>query len=402
MVLKMNSSLLIFGVRTSKSIILIALLFCILGLPSSLRAEMSDAEKKAAFMKTRETIKPVSKTSSSAKPRPKPRSSSSSSKSEGSSRRRTKASPSPTPRKSQKATPKKSQGSQPKKSPKSKSEQDSPKKTAKEAPSPEPDHDNEKTEPPSSKGDDFIVIPGETPSDHKPPVEAPPTPATTSKPAPAPIFQPQIPQGKTPAGRELAAPILIEKSGAQDFEDEEEPRPKSFFGGFMKRWRYLSPSLRKAIDNAQVQRGRWKYIVVHNSGTRQGNARVFDVYHRRVRKMQNGLAYHFVIGNGNSSGNGQIEIGNRWTRQINGGHVASDYLNDIALGICLVGDLNRDTPTKDQLGALDELCTYLRGRVGKVKGKSAIVLGHKEINPKPTDCPGDRFPLGWLRKKFSN
>ena len=57
MVLKMNSSLLIFGVRTSKSIILIALLFCILGLPSSLRAEMSDAEKKAAFMKTRETIK---------------------------------------------------------------------------------------------------------------------------------------------------------------------------------------------------------------------------------------------------------------------------------------------------------------------------------------------------------
>ncbi len=400
MVLKMNSSLLIFGVRTSKSIILIALLFCILGLPSSLRAEMSDAEKKAAFMKTRETIKPVSKTSSSAKPRPKPRSSSSS-KSEGSSRRRPKASPSATPKKSQKSTQKKSQDSQPKKSQKSKSEQESPKKNAKGTPAPEPDRDNEKTEPPSSKGDDFIVIPNETPADHKPPVEVPSTSATTSKPAPTPIFQPQIPQGKTPAGRELAAPILIEKSGAQEFADEEPPA-KSFFGVFMKRWHYLSPSVRKAIDNAHVQRGRWKYIVVHNSGTRQGNARVFDVYHRRVRKMQNGLAYHFVIGNGNSSGNGEIEIGNRWTRQINGGHVASDYLNDIALGICLVGDLNRDTPTKDQLGALDELCTYLRGRVGKVKGKSAIVLGHKEINPKPTDCPGDRFPLGWLRKKFSN
>jgi hypothetical protein len=168
----------------------------------------------------------------------------------------------------------------------------------------------------------------------------------------------------------------------------------------MKRYRYLTPSIRKAIDSAKVQRGRWKYIVVHNSGTRQGNARIFDLYHRNVRKMQNGLAYHFVIGNGNSSGDGQIEIGNRWVRQINGGHVASDYLNDISLGICLVGDLNRDLPTRDQLGALDELCTYLRDRVGKVKGRPAIVKGHKEINPKPTDCPGDRFPLGWLHKRF--
>jgi hypothetical protein len=53
-----------------------------------------------------------------------------------------------------------------------------------------------------------------------------------------------------------------------------------------------------------------------------------------------------VIGNGTSSGDGEIEIGNRWRRQINGGHVHSDFLNNIALGICFVGDFNRDTPTK--------------------------------------------------------
>jgi len=28
---------------------------------------------------------------------------------------------------------------------------------------------------------------------------------------------------------------------------------------------------------------------------------------------------HFVIGNGTSTGNGQVEVGNRWRRQINGG-----------------------------------------------------------------------------------
>jgi len=50
--------------------------------------------------------------------------------------------------------------------------------------------------------------------------------------------------------------------------------------------------------------------------------------------------------------------------------------------------------------ALDELIRYLRRRVGKVDGKYSTVRGHKEINPRPTDCPGNRFPLNWLHKSF--
>ena len=140
--------------------------------------------------------------------------------------------------------------------------------------------------------------------------------------------------------------------------------------------------------------------MVHNSGTRQGNARIFDYYHLHTRHMPNGLAYHFVIGNGTSTGDGQIEIGGRWTRQINGGHVHSDYLNNIALGICLVGDFNHDLPTRAQYAALDELITYLRKRVGRVDRRLSIVKAHKEINPVPTDCPGTRFSYTWLHRKF--
>jgi hypothetical protein len=172
--------------------------------------------------------------------------------------------------------------------------------------------------------------------------------------------------------------------------------------GSHKIYTYLNASTRAAIDRAAVRRGRWKYIVVHNSGTREGNARIFDIYHLRVRHMKNGLAYHFVIGDGHGSGDGAIEIGHRWTAQLNGGHVASDYLNDIALGICLVGDFNRDLPTKAQIAALDELVGYLRDRVGKSQGRRAIVHAHKEINPKPTDCPGDRFPYSWLHARFGS
>jgi hypothetical protein len=211
-----------------------------------------------------------------------------------------------------------------------------------------------------------------------------------------------------PHGAEPSAPITIEKSGVeaeQGLEPVPEPAHEGFWSrlfGSHKTYAYLTPSVRRAIDGAPVKRGRWKYIVVHNSGTREGNARVFDVYHRRVRHMQNGLAYHFVIGDGHGSGDGQIEIGDRWKRQINGGHVASDYLNDIALGICLVGDFNRDQPTRAQVAALEELISYLRERVGKSQGRRAIVHAHKEINPRPTDCPGDRFPYGWLHAKFGN
>ena len=158
--------------------------------------------------------------------------------------------------------------------------------------------------------------------------------------------------------------------------------------------------VKKGIDGAPVKKGRWKYIVVHNSGTRQGNARIFDYYHRNTRKMPNGMAYHFVIGNGSSSRDGEIELGSRWNKQINGGHVHSDYLNFISLGICLVGDFNRDKPTRKQLEALDELIRYLRTRCGRVEGKYSIVRAHKEINPVPTDCPGDRFPVQWLRRRF--
>ncbi|MGA3170220.1 MAG: peptidoglycan recognition family protein [Chthoniobacteraceae bacterium] len=236
-----------------------------------------------------------------------------------------------------------------------------------------------------------------------------------------PIRTPEPYDTQTPIPRAAPAPtpppnptgvqVDIEKEGLEEEGGLVPPPPPppvhrhwwQFFGGEEEpQYSFLTKAIRDAIDRAPVARHRWRFIVVHNSGTRQGNARIFDYYHRYVRKMPNGLAYHFVIGNGTSSGNGQIEIGNRWTKQLQGGHVHSDYLNNISLGICLVGDFNRDLPTKEQLEALDELIRYLRIRVGKIDRKPAIVKAHKEINPPqwPTDCPGDRFPYHWLHERF--
>ncbi|MBX7158097.1 MAG: LysM peptidoglycan-binding domain-containing protein [Verrucomicrobiae bacterium] len=172
------------------------------------------------------------------------------------------------------------------------------------------------------------------------------------------------------------------------------PKPDSSKGGdnyiFLQR-------VKAKIDQPRVKPGRWKYIVVHHSGTRQGNAQIFDTYHRKVKRMENGLAYHFVIGNGSSTRDGEIEVGNRWMKQLQGGHLYSEYLNTIAIGICFVGDFNRDKPTAKQIAACIELIDYLKKICGNSKIKFCL---HREINPRPTDCPGDRFPATLLHRRL--
>ncbi len=230
---------------------------------------------------------------------------------------------------------------------------------------------------------------------------------TTVRP-PLPVATPPTPVAR-PEATAFPDAITIEKSGLEETQGFEPPPPppprRGFFarlfgGGGRRSYRYLNRSVIDQIRKAPVQKARWKFIIVHNSGTRQGNARAFDYYHRRVRRMQNGMAYHFVVGNGTSSPDGGIEIGERWRRQINGGHVHSDYLNNISLGICLVGDFNRDQPTRAQLEATEELIKYLRERCGRADGRVIGVRPHKEMNPprRATDCPGDAFPYAWFRR----
>ena len=248
--------------------------------------------------------------------------------------------------------------------------------------------------------DDATPRAATTPRPTLTPPELPPqraVPAPTVQPTEAPILRTTPPVGQLPAD------ITIEKSGLEEEQGYEPPPPPPprrgffarLFGGREASYRYLNRGVMEAIRNAPVKRNRWKFVIIHNSGTRQGNARAFDYYHRKVRRMSNGMAYHFVVGNGTSSGNGEIEIGDRWRRQINGGHVHSDYLNNIGLGICLVGDFNRDRPTKAQMEATEELIKYLRQRCGKME-----VRPHREMNPPrwATDCPGDAFPYGWFRR----
>ncbi len=319
-----------------------AFLFLALLAGTITRAELTEEQKKALFLKSREKMRTVA---------------------------------TPTPEES--ATPKRKP--KPAERPPAKKK----KKSSPPKPTPEPEETPARTPKPSAK---------ETPRRRAPPDESTPARAAAATRAPTPAATPA--PGRRSEKPSEPAEVVVQKSGYQ--------KPRGFsllpFHLFGKRYTYLTSAIRREIDRAPVLRERWRFIIVHNSGTRQGNARIFDYYHKNVRRMKNGLAYHFVIGNGTSSGNGQIEIGDRWRRQINGGHVHSDYLNNISLGICLVGDFNRSQPTRAQLDATEELIRYLRARCGKVERHDIPVRPHREMNPPrwATDCPGDDFPYRWF------
>ncbi len=131
---------------------------------------------------------------------------------------------------------------------------------------------------------------------------------------------------------------------------------------------------------------KWRYIVIHHSGTDEGSAAAFDRYHRNVKGWKD-LAYHFVIGNGRGTSDGAVEAGPRWKEQRVGAHAGVQRYNDFGIGVCLVGNFEKSVPTKKQRQALGRLLSSLMKRYGI---PAARVKRHSDIVQ--TKCPGRRFP----------
>jgi len=131
----------------------------------------------------------------------------------------------------------------------------------------------------------------------------------------------------------------------------------------------------------------WKHIVIHHSASDSGDAASIGKYHKDKKGWVNGLGYHFLIGNGNGSEDGQIEAGNRWDDQLDGAHAGNDKYNKNGVGICLVGNFENEKPSSSQLSSLTYLINYLQERCNIPKNE---VLMHKDF--RKTACPGSLFP----------
>jgi hypothetical protein len=135
----------------------------------------------------------------------------------------------------------------------------------------------------------------------------------------------------------------------------------------------------------------WRYIVLHHSASAAGNYDEIDREHRKLLGYD-GCGYHFIIGNGHGSDDGQIEVAQRWNNQKQGVHCRNARSHDVdeyGIGICLVGDLDKQAPTPRQIAATRALVAYLSQRY---RIETDHVSTHAHLAATPTVCPGKFFP----------
>ncbi|MHC4197139.1 MAG: peptidoglycan recognition protein family protein [Planctomycetota bacterium] len=156
----------------------------------------------------------------------------------------------------------------------------------------------------------------------------------------------------------------------------------------------------EVLSQTDVAERDWEYVVIHHSATPEGSAEVFDDFHRNKRGWKNGLGYHFVIGNGTLSEDGEIEVGNRWIKQLSGAHAGDRYFNRKGIGICLVGNFDEDEnegPTERQLDSLEQMVRHLCERYDIPLSN---IIMHKDVVENHTVCPGKNFPEAELRHRL--
>ncbi len=171
------------------------------------------------------------------------------------------------------------------------------------------------------------------------------------------------------SGRAPAPPLAVAPRG---------DRPRSV--GLPLEWR---PSTQSSRD--------WQAIVIHHAAMPSANAQSIHKVHLS-NPGWDGLGYHFVIGNGTQSGDGEVEVGFRWRQQREGAHARARKGDDNrwnlhSIGICLVGDFTASPPSADQMDALVRL---VRALMAEYQIPAESVVPHSFVHA--TECPGARFP----------
>ena len=166
-------------------------------------------------------------------------------------------------------------------------------------------------------------------------------------------------------------------------------------------WRlHRRPAVPLGVESAWMPEhpsDRWECIVIHHSASDFGGAARIDQWHKA--RGWDELGYHFVIGNGTDTADGQVEVGPRWREQKHGAHCKTpdEYYNQHGIGICLVGNFDEYDPSPAQLQSLARLCRFL---CGNFKIPISRIYTHGGITGK-TDCPGRNFDLIALRQQVA-
>ncbi len=138
-------------------------------------------------------------------------------------------------------------------------------------------------------------------------------------------------------------------------------------------------------------KGRWQYIYVHHSRTLSGDALTIG-----EQSPVLGVSDHFVVGNGNGAGDGEIQVGQRWNRQIPAAPpVAGSTIDPTCISICLVGDFDQTVPTATQLKRLTQLVSTLQSRLGISRNAVLVMTDHRT-----SAGSGKFFPMSAFKEQL--
>ena len=143
----------------------------------------------------------------------------------------------------------------------------------------------------------------------------------------------------------------------------------------------------------------WQVIVIHDSQRLAGSYDSLNAAH--VAEGKDGCGYHFVINNGSQAEDGRIEVGYRWKYQelgdfFSGPEAESFNQRFRTIGICLVGDLDRQPLTPAQGRELQWLVRQLQQRFNIGTDRVFIDVGSDG------DGVGDHFPHAAFRDALSS
>ncbi len=137
----------------------------------------------------------------------------------------------------------------------------------------------------------------------------------------------------------------------------------------------------------------WRHIVIHHSATDGGSVESIDKAHKG--RGWDGVGYHFVIGNGDGMGDGEIESTFRWRGQTHGAHAGNTEYNERGIGICLIGNFEEEQPSGAQLSSVKRLVSVLKHEYAIPSGE---VIAHRDV--KKTACPGKNLPLAEISQSY--
>ena len=115
-----------------------------------------------------------------------------------------------------------------------------------------------------------------------------------------------------------------------------------------------------SIDN--YKQSQWQSIVIQQLGQPAGTVERIDREHRLLGL--DGLGFHFLIGNGNGLGDGDIHVGYRWLEQLAAAKpLGSTNWNRDTISICLVGNGDRRPFSETQIKHLTRLVQRLQAEL---------------------------------------